>query len=81
MAALREICAGKMIVNEDGSGWTGIETTVKRDGTNFHQSYIAGRPTTPTCIDCDLPMREVKGKWACADVSCAMYGKEQKERR
>ena len=32
----------------------------------------------PACLECDSPMREVKGKWACSDASCAMYGKEQK---
>lgn len=30
------------------------------------------------CSECDSCMREVKGKWACVDQSCAMYGREQK---
>ena len=32
----------------------------------------------PQCIVCESPMREVKGKWACVDVGCAMYGREQR---
>ena len=35
----------------------------------------------PRCVVCDEPMREVKAKWACADVSCAKYGVEQKARK
>lgn len=30
------------------------------------------------CSECDSCMREVKGKWACVTVGCAMYGREQK---
>ena len=32
------------------------------------------------CNTCESPMREVKGKWACQDVSCGKYGVEQKIR-
>ena len=39
----------------------------------------AMRPDLP-CSVCELPMREVKGKWACSDVSCSKYGVEQKPR-
>ena len=38
----------------------------------------SGEVAVKPCIVCDTPMREVKGKWACADQSCAMYGREQK---
>jgi hypothetical protein len=35
----------------------------------------------PPCSACEAPMRNVKGKWACAAVSCGMYGKEQRIKR
>ncbi len=37
-------------------------------------------PHGPSCSECDNPMRELKGKWACVDVSCGMYGREQRIR-
>jgi hypothetical protein len=36
------------------------------------------RKDGPTCCECDALMRELKGKWACVDQSCSMYGREQK---
>ena len=46
------------------------------DSTGFRG---VDHPIKP-CVVCDSPMREVKGKWACVDQSCGMYGKEQKPR-
>ena len=34
--------------------------------------------TIEVCSVCEGSMREVKGKWACTDESCAKYGVEQK---
>lgn len=78
MAELRAICAGEL-----ESGFTGIETIVKRDGTNIHQSYSGGIPEypgrlDPECRECSSPMRSIKGKWCCVDVSCGMCALEQK---
>jgi hypothetical protein len=66
--ALREICAGKR-----DEGRTDPMNDVKA------RPNEAAVPSDPKpCVECTNPMREVKGKWACADASCAMYGKEQK---
>ena len=35
----------------------------------------------PLCVSCLGLMREVKGKWACSDVSCGLYGREQHIRK
>lgn len=32
----------------------------------------------PPCMECGEDLRNVKGKWGCADASCPLYGKEQK---
>jgi hypothetical protein len=64
LAALREICAGKIHPDD----------TLAKMGAAGHGSGLAD----PVCIVCESLMREVKGKWACADVSCAKYGVEQK---
>jgi hypothetical protein len=71
MAVLREICDGKGL---DGGG--------ERYQSD---SALPGEFTEPPsnaklCIVCESPMRSVKGKWACADPSCAKYGIEQKPR-
>ena len=64
MAALREICAGKVQqhvnqvmqpVEADEGAWTNLEL--------------------PPCSEC-----AGEGKWACADVSCGKFGVEQKPR-
>lgn len=34
----------------------------------------------PSCTECDEPLREAKGKWACVDQGCALYGREQKSK-
>ena len=38
------------------------------------------RTISHLCIECGLLMRDVKGKWGCADTGCSMYGLEQKVR-
>ena len=73
MQALQEICAGK-ITKE---GW-GFELPAGATITSSEVSICD--IVMPICIVCDSPMREVKGKWACQDVSCGKYGVEQKPR-
>jgi hypothetical protein len=68
MATLREICAGKVTYVP------GPASSPDSEGW-AHGEMVAVRP----CAVCDSPMREVKGKWACADASCAMYGREVKK--
>ena len=43
-----------------------------------HPEPIEETITLRRCLECDNAMREVKGKWACVDVGCAMYGREQR---
>ena len=66
MAALREICAGNTPAMPSDAYYDA--------GAGVHSTL---QPRL--CVVCDSPMREVKGKWACADQSCAMYGREVKK--
>ena len=66
MQALQEICEGKIqVTTNSAGGWP-------------HTVSVDLPPNL--CIVCDSPMRQVKGKWACADMSCWKYGVEQKPR-
>ena len=58
---LRDVCAGKLGREPK------VAEIVSVDSAPQLQKF---------CIVCDSPMREVKGKWACADVSCTMCGIE-----
>jgi hypothetical protein len=48
---------------------------------NFGQGDYTDTMQTKVCVSCDSPLREVKGKLACVDRSCGMYGVEQKGKR
>lgn len=67
--ALREICEGKVVTLPDK--WASPMTA----------EQVEKMAPDPVCVVCDSPMREVKGKWACVDQSCAKYGVEQKVKR
>lgn len=66
MKSLQDIC--------DGKGLGAIKYHSKED---FLEEAIASVPVK-LCVVCDAPMRDLKGKWACSDVSCAKYGLEQR---
>ena len=65
MAALREICEGNL-----PDKWAEPMTA----------GQIERMIPDPVCVVCESPMRKVKGKWACPDMSCGKYGVEQKPR-
>ena len=44
------------------------------------QAEVTSDRFSPPCVVCEAPMREFKGKWACADLSCGKYGVEQRLR-
>jgi hypothetical protein len=67
-ADLREICTG-IFATPPRKFEATLET---KDGVGIEH------PLVPLCVVCGTPMREVKGKWACPDASCAMYGREVK---
>jgi hypothetical protein len=69
MQALRDICAGNIGPKTEDAY---IDDLIRED-VESHQLL------TKLCIVCEEPMREVKGKWACSDPSCAMYGREVKK--
>ena len=82
MAALREICAGK-VQDRVSDGCSPLRSEGgESPGNGGSQNSMLGKDGHPVrlCVECESPLREVKGKWACADASCAMYGKEQKPR-
>ena len=80
MASLREICEGKMPLDADPGQCFSCGAILPLDTDSICcKRCDAGEPP-PSCIVCENPMREVKGKWACADVSCGKYGVEQKPR-
>jgi hypothetical protein len=78
LEALRAICEGKPMDDADRhhaetcgcEALGGVCDKVSHDQTDY----------SPRCVVCDSPMRDVKGKWACQDVSCGKYGVEQKVR-
>jgi hypothetical protein len=73
-AALREICEGKInaLHVPNIKPWQAGYNAAIDDVLPIVQGKL--------CIVCESPMREVKGKWACADLSCGKYGVEQRPR-
>jgi hypothetical protein len=72
---LRDICAERGLPSPpDGA------IAVELRGGEYAEILLE-RIEVRCCCVCESPMREQKGKWACSDPSCAMYGKEQKGKR
>jgi hypothetical protein len=74
MQLLRDICAGKILAPQD---WAAPLTEEQVDDPGFGEVVVPA----PLCSVCEQPMEESKGKWACGDESCAMYGKVQKGKK
>lgn len=70
-AALRAICAGEITKSVlDAPMPTSMQAAARE---LLSQAKL--------CVACDSHLREVKGKPACGDQSCGMYGVEQKGKR
>ncbi len=69
MQALRDICAGKGIAD--------VAYLSELDGSLA--KAMAAEPAR-ICRECEKPMKTAEGRWACVDMSCAMYGLEQRSK-
>jgi hypothetical protein len=73
------------------TGWFESITPATKPDIAVLRAICAGQPVEadegawtnlelPPCSECAGDLRNVKGKWACADVSCGKFGVEQKPR-